>query len=87
MHPDKIKSRRSTRIDDKTKLLLKQSFAHIPNPNKDTRQKLSDQLGLSEAKVSNWFQSERARIKKSKHPLSAKSKFICECMYFVHFCV
>ena len=76
LHPDKIKSRTLTSIDDKQKSFLKQSFAHESNPKIDIRQKLSEQLGLSEPTVYNWFRAERERIRKSKRPLSPKSEFI-----------
>ena len=67
-------------INEKQKSVLKQSFANETYPRKDTIQKLSEQLGLKETTVYNWFKCERIRTKKKKRQKISKGKLICVCV-------
>ena len=49
-------------------------FENDPYLSEDRRQRLSDELGLSESSVKIWFQNQRAKIKKERdfHPLAVQ---------------
>ena len=80
LHSGKIHSRTAPRLDDKQKSLLRQSFASESTPTKGAFQKLSEQLGLKEATVYNWYQRERARTRKAKQQLSPKCTYMYMCV-------
>ena len=63
-------------INNTQKSLLKETFANEPYPSKDTRQKLSEQLGLKKKTVYNWFKWERIRIRNIENRKLQKRKFI-----------
>ena len=56
-----------------------ESFENDPRPNKETFKNLSQQLGLSETTVYNWFRRVRKISRKTKHLQLPKGKFICVC--------
>ena len=64
------------RISDKQNTLLKQSFASDPNPKMDKCQKLSEQLGMKERTVYNWFRTERRKVRKAENQLVPKGRLI-----------
>ena len=81
MPSDEIQSHAPRRIDDRQKSVLKQSFANEPYPDKETKLKLSEQLGLKEKTVQIWFTSERAKIRKAKDLLLPDRRFMCVCVF------
>ena len=85
LHLGEIHSRTTTRINDKQKAVLKQTFANEPHPSKEIFHKVSEQLGLKLTTVYNWFRHERERAKKAKHQLLPECKFIYVRQYCQHF--
>ena len=81
LHLGIIDSRTATIINDTQKSFLKQMFANEPYPGKDTCQKLSEQLGLKNTTVYNWFKWERAKTMKGKKRKLSKSKLLHVCVY------
>ena len=79
MHLDKIHSHTAAKLNDNQKSVLKESFAKEPYPSKDTRQKLSEKLGLKVKTVYNWFKDERGRILKENPQLIQKRMYLCVC--------
>ena len=53
-------------FDDYKQSVLLESFVNASYPTNDVIKNLSDELGLNQRKVRNWFQNQRRRIKTSK---------------------
>ena len=86
-YSDKIRSRVCTKINDRQRSILKQSFESEPYPKKKTYKQLSEQLGLSEKKVYNWFRTVRGQSTKRKKMLLPKCKFMCVSVFCACLCV
>ncbi|KAL6078163.1 Short stature homeobox protein 2 [Balamuthia mandrillaris] len=47
--------------------ILEREFENNPMPNKDVRDTLSSNLGLSSRQIQIWFQNKRAKVKTTRH--------------------